>query len=83
MDHTEAQRHGGGTDMSELDMRHFWPKVLQVLPTDSFEVYAYLNDGSVRQERKKLINRLSKVMTAKVNNAVNNTMEKVFRDFMK
>ncbi len=24
------------------------PQVLQVLPTDNFEVYAYLNDGSVR-----------------------------------
>ena len=26
----------------------FWPVVLQVIPTDNFEVYAYLNDGSVR-----------------------------------
>ena len=34
--------------MTGLDTRHFWPKVLQVLPTDNFEVYAYLNDGSVR-----------------------------------
>ena len=34
--------------MTKLDTRHFWPKVLQVLPTDNFEVYAYLNDGSVR-----------------------------------
>jgi hypothetical protein len=34
--------------MSELDKRYFWPKVLQVLPTDNFEVYAYFNDGSVR-----------------------------------
>jgi len=34
--------------MTGLDKRHFWPKVLQVLPTDDFKVYAYLNDGSVR-----------------------------------
>ena len=34
--------------MTKLDTRHFWPKVVQVLPTDNFEVYAYLNDGSVR-----------------------------------
>ena len=34
--------------MNEIDMKYFWPKVLQVLPTDNFEVYAYLNDGSVR-----------------------------------
>ena len=34
--------------MTKLDMRNFYPKVLQVIPTDNFEVYAYLNDGSVR-----------------------------------
>ena len=37
----------------------------------------------VNDDRKKLINRLSKVMTVKVNSAVNNAMERVFRDFMK
>ena len=31
-----------------MNPQYFWPKVLQVLPTDNFEVYAYLNDGSVR-----------------------------------
>lgn len=31
-----------------LDKKHFWPQVFQVLPTDNFEVYAYMNDGSVR-----------------------------------
>lgn len=40
-----------------------------------------------RNDNEKLINQLSKVMTAKVNDAVskalNNTMEKVFRDFKK
>ena len=34
--------------MKKLDKKHFWPQVLQVLPTNNFEVYAYLNDGSVR-----------------------------------
>ncbi|GBR76542.1 putative transcriptional regulators [Candidatus Termititenax persephonae] len=34
--------------MKNLDAKHFWPKVVQVLPTDNFEVYAYFNDGSVR-----------------------------------
>ena len=32
----------------ELDKNMFWPKVVQVVPTDNFEVYAYFNDGSVR-----------------------------------
>jgi len=35
------------------------------------------------EDKQKLLNRLSKVMTAKVNNAVNNAMERVFKDFMK
>ena len=34
-------------------------------------------------DRKKLLDRLSKVMTAKVNSAVNNAMERVFNDFRK
>ena len=34
--------------MEKMDLRYFMPQVLQVLPTDNFEVYAYLNDGSVR-----------------------------------
>jgi len=37
----------------------------------------------VRNDSKKMLDRLSKVMTRKVNIAVNNTMEKVFKDFMK
>jgi len=31
-----------------LDNSRFYPKVLQVIPTDDFGVYAYFNDGSVR-----------------------------------
>ena len=34
--------------IQELDKANFWPKVLQVVPTDDYEVYAYFNDGSVR-----------------------------------
>ena len=34
-------------------------------------------------DRKKLLDRLSKAMTVKVNHAVNNAMERVFKDFMK
>ena len=37
----------------------------------------------VHNDNTKLLNRLSKVMTKKVNTAVNNAMEGVFRDFMK
>ncbi|MCL2245475.1 MAG: DUF2442 domain-containing protein [Treponema sp.] len=35
-------------NIGKLDRRYFFPLVLQVLPTDNFEVYAYMNDGSVR-----------------------------------
>jgi len=35
-------------NIGKLDKKHFFPHVLQVLPTDNFEVYAYMNDGSVR-----------------------------------
>jgi len=34
--------------MGKLDKRFFWPQILQVIPTENFEVFAYLNDGSVR-----------------------------------
>jgi len=37
----------------------------------------------VSDDRKKLITRLSKAMTTKVNTAVNDAMERVFRDFLK
>jgi hypothetical protein len=32
----------------ELDMTRFFPEVLQVVPTDDFEIYAYFNDGLIR-----------------------------------
>ena len=31
-----------------IDMENFWPSVVQVVPTDNHEVYAYFNDGSIR-----------------------------------
>jgi len=34
--------------IQELDLSKFWPKVIQVIPTEKYEVYAYFNDGSVR-----------------------------------
>jgi len=35
-------------NIGKLDKKYFFPHVLQVLPTDNFEVFAYMNDGSVR-----------------------------------
>jgi len=32
----------------ELDKSKFWPKVVQVIPTEEYCVYTYFNDGSVR-----------------------------------
>jgi len=37
----------------------------------------------VQNDSKKMLDRLSKVMTRKVNLAVNNAMDGVFKDFMK
>ena len=53
--------------MTGLDTRHFWPKVLQVLPTDNFEVYAYLNDGSVRLYDVKPLLKKDTVFEALIN----------------
>ncbi len=33
----------------ELDMRYFFPEVLQAVPGEDFTVYAYFNDGYVRK----------------------------------
>jgi len=38
---------------------------------------------TVNDEKKKLLNRLSKVMTKKINNAVNKSINRVLEDFMK
>lgn len=34
---------------TQLDKTHFFPCVVQAVPTDNFEVYAYMNDGTVRK----------------------------------
>jgi hypothetical protein len=34
--------------MNKMNREHFWPVVVQVVPTDDFEVYAYFNDRSIR-----------------------------------
>ena len=34
--------------IQKIDKTNFWPKVLQVVPTDDYKVYVYFNDGSVR-----------------------------------
>ena len=42
--------------MQNLDTRHFFPQVLQAVPSDDYTVYAYFNDGSVRRmDMKPLI----------------------------
>lgn len=33
---------------SKLDFTHFFPQVLQVVPTDDYKVYAYFNNGSIK-----------------------------------
>ncbi len=32
---------------SKLDSKRFFPEVFQVVPSDDYKVYAYMNDGSV------------------------------------
>ena len=59
---------GLGVEVYELFKTTFETKPMPIIMSD---------------DRKKLLDRLSKVMTAKVNHAVNNTMERVFNDFMK
>lgn len=59
---------GLGVEVYELFKTNLEPKLVPLVVSD---------------ERKILLNRLSKVMTSKVNSAVNNAMERVFRDFMK
>lgn len=33
---------------NNLDTRHFFPEVFQVVPGEDYAVYAYMNDGAVR-----------------------------------
>jgi transcriptional regulator with XRE-family HTH domain len=55
-------------------------EVYELFKTDS---PPYIAPLEVRNDRKQMLIRLSKAMSRKVNNAVNNAMEGVFRDFMK
>jgi hypothetical protein len=55
-------------------------EVYELFKTDSPPNIAPL---AVNNDSKQMLVRLSKIMTKKVNNAVNNAMEGVFRDFMK
>ncbi len=32
---------------TQLDTQRFFPEVVQVIPTDNYEIYAYMNDGSI------------------------------------
>jgi transcriptional regulator with XRE-family HTH domain len=76
----------------ERGLKYPKPAVLsQIAKSLGVEVYELFKTNSqlniapiiVRNDRKQMLIRLSKVMTRKVNNAVNNAMEGVFRDFMK
>jgi transcriptional regulator with XRE-family HTH domain len=76
----------------ERGLKYPKPAVLaQIAGSLGVEVYELFKTDSapniapivVRNDRKKMLDRLSKVMTRKVNIAVNNAMEGVFKDFMK
>jgi transcriptional regulator with XRE-family HTH domain len=63
-------------------------KISESLAVETYELFKIKSKPNfspiiIPNDRKKLLDRLSKVMTRKVNNAVNNTMEGVFKDFMK
>jgi len=75
----------------ERGLKYPKPAVLaQIAESLGVEVYELFKTNSppnaapiiVRTNSKKMLDRLSKVMTRKVNSAVNNAMERVFRDFM-
>ena len=48
-----------------------------------FAMFLKKKHTSTQPNHKKMLDRLSKIITRKVNLAVNNAMEKVFKDFMK
>jgi transcriptional regulator with XRE-family HTH domain len=75
----------------ERGLKYPKPAVLsQIAENLEVEVYELFKTKSqptiaptvVRNDNKKLITRLSKVMTMKVNKAVNKAMEGVFNDFL-
>jgi transcriptional regulator with XRE-family HTH domain len=76
----------------ERGLKYPKPAVLsQIAEGLKVEVYELFKTNSepriapiiVRNNSKQMLARLSKVMTLKVNKAVNNAMEGVFNDFMK
>ena len=80
------------TFLSNIERGLKFPKptiLAQIAESLGVEVYELFKTNSVpniasiivRNDSKKMLDRLSKVMTRKVNIAVNNTMEKVFKDF--
>ena len=63
-------------------------KISKSLAVEVYELFKINSDPNfspiiIPTDHQKLLNRLSKVMIRKVNNAVNNTMKGVFNDFMK
>jgi transcriptional regulator with XRE-family HTH domain len=82
------------TFLSNIERGLKFPKpavLAQIAESLKVEVYELFKTNSapnvapiiVRNDSKKMLDRLSKVMTRKVNIAVNNAMEGVFKDFMK
>jgi len=76
----------------ERGLKYPKPAVLsQIAESLGVEVYELFKTNSkpniapiiIRNDSKQMLTRLSKVMTRKVNNAVNHAMEGVFKDFMK
>jgi len=76
----------------ERGLKYPKPAVLsQIAESLGVEVYELFKEKSkpnlapiiVRNDNKQMLARLSKMMTRKVNTAVNNAMESVFNNFMK
>jgi transcriptional regulator with XRE-family HTH domain len=63
-------------------------KIAKSLTVEVYELFKINTDPNfspiiIPNDHMKLLNRLSKVMIRRVNNAVNSTMEGVFKDFLK
>ena len=80
--------------LSKIERGIKYPKqdiLSQIAKGLNVEVYELFKTNSdhkpepifISDDKKELLNHLSKVMKEKVNNAVNNTMERVFKGFMK
>jgi len=80
--------------LSNIERGKKFPKpaiLSQIAEGLGIEVYELFKTNSrpniapivVRNDSKQILTRLSKVMTRRVNSAVNNAMEGVFKDFIK